>query len=86
MFRKVMLLMFCLLLCCTTASAAAPGSDEVVWNVQTDQKLIALTFDDGPNPVYTPQILDILRDYQAKVRSSYSANGCSCFPPSPFAK
>ncbi len=66
MFRKVMLLMFCLLLCCTTASAAAPGSDEVVWNVQTDQKLIALTFDDGPNPVYTPQILDILRDYQAK--------------------
>jgi polysaccharide deacetylase family sporulation protein PdaB len=42
------------------------GSEEVVWNVDTDQKLIALTFDDGPNPVYTPQILDILQQYQAK--------------------
>lgn len=66
MLRKVMLLMLGLLLGCTTASRAAPGSDEVVWNVQTDQKLIALTFDDGPNPVYTPQILDLLREYQAK--------------------
>ncbi|TBL78358.1 polysaccharide deacetylase family protein [Paenibacillus thalictri] len=46
-------------------TAAAPQS-EVVWNVETDQKLIALTFDDGPNPVYTPQILDILQQYQAK--------------------
>ena len=47
-------------------SAAAPSGSEVVWNVETDQKLIALTFDDGPNPVYTPQILDILKQYQAK--------------------
>jgi len=47
-------------------SAAAPPGSEVVWNVETDQKLIALTFDDGPNPVYTPQILDILKQYQAK--------------------
>jgi polysaccharide deacetylase family sporulation protein PdaB len=50
---------------CAAASAASPPS-EVVWNVETDQKLIALTFDDGPNPVYTPQILDILNQYQAK--------------------
>jgi polysaccharide deacetylase family sporulation protein PdaB len=42
------------------------SGSEVVWNVDTDQKLIALTFDDGPNPVYTPQILDILQQYQAK--------------------
>ena len=27
---------------------------------------IALTFDDGPNPVYTPQVLSILRAYQIK--------------------
>jgi polysaccharide deacetylase family sporulation protein PdaB len=46
---------------------APPHSpSEVVWNVETDQKLIALTFDDGPNPAYTPQILDILNQYQAK--------------------
>lgn len=26
-------------------------------------RLVALTFDDGPNPVYTPQVLDILHRY-----------------------
>lgn len=33
---------------------------------QTSQKIVALTFDDGPNPVYTPQILDVLAHYQVK--------------------
>jgi peptidoglycan/xylan/chitin deacetylase (PgdA/CDA1 family) len=30
------------------------------------RKLIALTFDDGPDGKYTPQILDILKEYNAK--------------------
>ncbi|RED58117.1 polysaccharide deacetylase family protein [Cohnella lupini] len=30
------------------------------------RKLIALTFDDGPDGKYTPQILDILKEYKAK--------------------
>jgi polysaccharide deacetylase family sporulation protein PdaB len=38
---------------------------QVVWNIQTQKKVIALTFDDGPNPDYTPQILDILKEYHA---------------------
>ncbi len=29
-------------------------------------KVVALTFDDGPHPVYTPKILDILRRYNVK--------------------
>jgi polysaccharide deacetylase family sporulation protein PdaB len=48
-----------------TAASGNPYS-EVVWNVATDKKLIALTFDDGPNPIYTPQILDLLKEYDAK--------------------
>ncbi len=28
---------------------------------QSNQKLLAITFDDGPDPAYTPQILDILQ-------------------------
>ncbi|WP_018130164.1 polysaccharide deacetylase family protein [Effusibacillus pohliae] len=39
---------------------------DVVWDVPTDQKVIALTFDDGPNPRYTPQILDLLKQHHAK--------------------
>jgi peptidoglycan-N-acetylglucosamine deacetylase len=38
---------------------------QVVWEVPTRQKVIALTFDDGPNPIYTPQILHTLNKYKA---------------------
>ncbi|WP_427052574.1 polysaccharide deacetylase family protein [Paenibacillus sp. TC-CSREp1] len=39
---------------------------EIVWEVPTHDKLIALTFDDGPDPVQTPQILALLKQYDAK--------------------
>ena len=38
----------------------------VIWDIKTNEKMVALTFDDGPNPVYTPQILDLLAHYNAK--------------------
>jgi polysaccharide deacetylase family sporulation protein PdaB len=38
----------------------------VIWEINTREKMVALTFDDGPNPVYTNQILDLLRKYNAK--------------------
>lgn len=31
--------------------------------VRDGPKVIALTIDDGPSPVYTPQVLRILRQY-----------------------
>lgn len=33
----------------------------VVWRKHTDEKKVALTFDDGPHPIFTPQILDVLQ-------------------------
>jgi peptidoglycan-N-acetylglucosamine deacetylase len=38
----------------------------VIWEVNTKEKLVAITFDDGPHPIFTPQILDILAKYNAK--------------------
>lgn len=38
----------------------------VMWEIKTDEKVIALTFDDGPHPTYTPQVLDLLKKYDAK--------------------
>jgi polysaccharide deacetylase family sporulation protein PdaB len=32
----------------------------------TDRKLVAITFDDGPHPAYTPRLLAILKQYNAK--------------------
>jgi peptidoglycan/xylan/chitin deacetylase (PgdA/CDA1 family) len=40
------------------------GSIEITWAVETDQKLIALTFDDGPSPQWTNQVLDTLAERQ----------------------
>lgn len=39
---------------------------KAIWEIPTKQKVIALTFDDGPSSKYTPQILDILKQYHAK--------------------
>jgi peptidoglycan/xylan/chitin deacetylase (PgdA/CDA1 family) len=37
-----------------------------IWNIETTEKKIYLTFDDGPHPVVTPFILDELKKYNAK--------------------
>lgn len=39
---------------------------DIVWDVPTTKKWIALTFDDGPDSTYTPMILDTLKKYHAK--------------------
>lgn len=39
---------------------AAHGHVDVTWSVDTAQKLVALTFDDGPMPKWTPMVHDVL--------------------------
>lgn len=36
------------------------------WHIATTDKVIYLTFDDGPHPIATPFVLDTLQQYQAK--------------------
>jgi peptidoglycan/xylan/chitin deacetylase (PgdA/CDA1 family) len=38
----------------------------LVWQVKTEEKKVYLTFDDGPIPGLTDEILDILSEYNAK--------------------
>ncbi|QAY66496.1 polysaccharide deacetylase family protein [Paenibacillus protaetiae] len=38
----------------------------MVDKVTTSVKAVAFTFDDGPNPVYTPQLLSIFREWNGK--------------------
>ncbi len=40
--------------------------NHVVTQGAREEKVIALTFDDGPHPEFTPQILDLLKEYEAK--------------------
>ncbi len=39
---------------------------EVVWDINTSNKIVALTFDDGPHPKYTAEVLNLLEKYEAK--------------------
>lgn len=39
---------------------------ELIHRVDTNEMVVALTFDDGPTPEYTPVILDILAAYDVK--------------------
>lgn len=39
---------------------------DIIWEVPNKKKIVALTFDDGPDPRYTPKILDILKENHVK--------------------
>ena len=40
--------------------------DIIIKKGNEDEKVVALTFDDGPDEVFTPQVLDILKKYDVK--------------------
>ncbi|GAA1613615.1 hypothetical protein GCM10009679_17250 [Saccharothrix algeriensis] len=42
------------------------GTVRTVWHVNTSRPLVALTFDDGPEPDWTPRVLDALDELGAK--------------------
>src|SRR5438067_647463 len=39
---------------------------ECIWNINTDEKILYLTFDDGPHPEATSFVLEELKKYNAK--------------------
>ncbi|CAH2714127.1 Peptidoglycan-N-acetylglucosamine deacetylase [Neobacillus rhizosphaerae] len=53
---------------------------QVVWDVTTKKKVIALTFDDGPNPIYTPQVLAVLEKYNANATFFQIGNRMERYP------
>jgi peptidoglycan-N-acetylglucosamine deacetylase len=64
----------------TKSREAYEKTGRVIWEVNTKKKLIALTFDDGPHPVFTPQILDILAKHNAKATFFVAGNKVVRFP------
>jgi peptidoglycan/xylan/chitin deacetylase (PgdA/CDA1 family) len=54
-------------------SAASPSPEQAgikaangIFRVQTHRPIVALTFDDGPDPRFTPAVLALLRRYEAR--------------------
>ena len=53
---------------------------EPMYTVQDGPKVVALTIDDGPSPVYTPQVLAILRRYGVIASFSMIGRNAAAFP------
>ena len=74
LLRRSGVLVACLLLSSHATAWSAPNNsreyyearNDIVWEVPTKEQVIALTFDDGPDPKDTPAILNLLRQYEAK--------------------
>ena len=52
----------------------------VITNVETHDSVAALTFDDGPHPVYTPRVLSILEKHGAKATFFMIGESASKYP------
>jgi hypothetical protein len=39
---------------------------DLIWDIRTSERVVAITFDDGPDPAFTPKVLEILRRYNIK--------------------
>lgn len=44
----------------------AKQSPEVLYYVETKERLVALTIDDGPDPITMPRVLDLLKQHDAR--------------------
>ncbi|TQR14232.1 polysaccharide deacetylase family protein [Psychrobacillus soli] len=63
------ILIFCIAYASKAMDKGRPYYEQkgyVLWDIKTEEKVIALTFDDGPHSTYTTQILDLLAQYDAK--------------------
>ena len=52
---------------------------DILWDIKTEEKVIALTFDDGPHATYTPQILDLLQNTMQRLHFSLSVSMLKSF-------
>ncbi|ADQ14458.1 polysaccharide deacetylase family protein [Halanaerobium hydrogeniformans] len=59
---------------------AVKYADTFHLSARTEEKVVALTFDDGPHPSYTEKILDILDEYEIKASFFMIGNRVGRYP------
>lgn len=64
--KRLTAVAFALLIMLVISVSSQEGATEVYVANRNAGKAVALTFDDGPHPTYTPEILDILEKHSAK--------------------
>ena len=53
---------------------------KLITQANTKEKIVALTFDDGPDPRFTPTVLDILKRYQVPATFFVIGQSCEKYP------
>lgn len=51
----------------TNSTNQGRGTQRFIWSVPTTEQVMSLTFDDGPDPEFTPRVLEILAQYDLRV-------------------
>jgi len=59
----------------------AARSPRCLYAVATREKVVALTLDDGPDPVHTPAVLRLLRDYDAQATFFFISGNVAATEP-----
>jgi len=57
-----------------------PAFPHCLWCGDENSRAIALTFDDGPHPQFTPQVLAVLAEYEIKASFFWLGNCVDRFP------
>lgn len=57
---------FCLFFLLVHIMCAESEFNSFFSHVKTDKPIVSLTFDDGPHPIYTAELLDVLKQYNVK--------------------
>ena len=53
---------------------------DVIWEVKTTEKIVSLTFDDGPHLINTPLLLDVLKDHEVKASFFVAGENVEMYP------
>lgn len=69
-----------LILSCLSFSLIAYTPGEPIRQIKTTEKVVALTFDDGPEPPYTAKILDVLDKNQVKATFFVLGGNAKAYP------
>jgi len=68
------------LFCWAAFAYNAPVFGRMPWHVPVKEKVLALTFDDGPNQPFTGQIAEIIESYGGKATFFVVGKNCERFP------
>ena len=77
--KKCLAVLFAILLC-GRLTAPVFAQETVVTHGKREEKTIALTFDDGPHPKYTAQILELLAHYNIRATFFVVGQNLEFFP------